>query len=106
MSNEEKHITELITSRIRRKDPNAEVILLGSHAHGQAKPDSDWDILILLNQPNVTRLMEKEFRDELFDIELDKGEVISTFVFSKSEWENKYSVTPLYHNITREGIRL
>lgn len=106
MSDEEKNISNLIKSRIKLKDPNADVILFGSHARGQAKKDSDWDILILLNIPHVSRLKEKEFRDELFDIELEQGEVISTFVFSKSEWENKYSVTPLYQNVAREGIRL
>lgn len=106
VNNDEKNIAALIKSRILQKDPNADVILFGSHARGEAKRDSDWDILILLNQPHVTRLKEKEFRDELFDIEVENGEVISTFVFSKSEWNNKYSATPLHHNITRDGIRL
>jgi len=96
----------MIKAMVRKKDPTADVILFGSHARGQANQDSDWDILILLNKPHVTRLMEKEFTDELFEIELEQGEVISAFVFSKSEWENKHSVTPLYHNIAREGIRL
>ncbi len=99
-------MAELIKATILKKDPTADVILFGSHARGQATKDSDWDILILLNLPHVTRLIETEFRDELFDIELEKGEVISTFVFSKTEWENKHSITPFYHNIAREGIRL
>lgn len=106
MSIKEKNIAEMIKAMVRKKDPTADVILFGSHARGQANQDSDWDILILLNKPHVTRLMEKEFTDELFEIELEQGEVISAFVFSKSEWENKHSVTPLYHNIAREGIRL
>ena len=106
MSDKEKNIAELIKSRIRQKDPSADIILFGSHARGEAKRDSDWDILILLNLPHVSRLIEKEFADELFDIELETNEVISTFVFSKSEWENKHSATPLYANISRDGIRL
>ena len=101
-----KNIAELIKEKVRKKDPSADVILFGSHARGQANKDSDWDILILLNLPHVTRLMEKEFSDELFDIELEHGEVISAFVFSKSEWENKHSVTPFYYNVAKEGIRL
>ena len=99
-------IAELIKAKIKKKDPSADVILFGSHARGQATADSDWDILILLNLPHVTRLMEKEFSDELFDIELEQGEIISAFVFSKSEWETKHSATPFYHNIKKEGIRL
>ena len=106
MNSQEKHILDLIKSKIHEKDPDAELILFGSHARGTANKDSDWDILILITAPNVSRKTEQEYRHELFDVELDTGEPISTFVYSKSEWETRYSVTPLYHNISIEGIRL
>ncbi len=106
MNQKEIDITQKIKARIRDKNPNADIVLYGSHARGQSNKDSDWDILILLNQPNVNRLIEKEYRDELFDIELEIGEPISTFVFSKSDWEQKYLMTPLYQNIKKEGINL
>ena len=47
-----------------------------------------------------------EYREELFDIELEIEEPISTFVYSKSEWESKFVVTPLYKNIKKDGILL
>jgi uncharacterized protein len=106
MNKKEKNITQMIKSRIKQKNPFADIILFGSHARGQSHKDSDWDILILLNQPNVSRLIEKEYRDELFDIELEIGEPISTFVFSKNDWEKTHEITPLYQNIKREGIYL
>lgn len=106
MNKKEKNITQLIKSRIKQKNPFADVILFGSHARGKFHNDSDWDILILLDQPNVNRFIEKEYRDELFDVELEIGEPISAFVFSKSDWEQKHEVTPLYQNIKREGIYL
>ena len=106
MNQKEIDITQKIKARIRQKNPKADIVLYGSHARGQSHKDSDWDILILLNQPDVNRLVEKEYRDELFDIELEIGEPISTFVFSKSDWERKYQMTPLYQNIKREGISL
>jgi len=106
MNAQEKHIAQRIKTRIQQKDPSADVILFGSHARGQARKESDWDILVLLNQPNVNLLVEKEYRDELFEIELEVGEPISTFVFSKTDWEHKHRMTPLYQNIKREGIYL
>ncbi|MCD4774254.1 MAG: nucleotidyltransferase domain-containing protein [Bacteroidales bacterium] len=106
MNNKEKHIVKLIKSRIYQKNPDAEVILFGSHARGEAQTDSDWDILILLNNLNVDRKTEKEYREELFDIELEIGEPISTFVFSRNDWETRHSITPLYQNIKQEGISL
>ncbi len=101
-----KNITSLIKKGIKQKDPSASVILFGSCTRGDATKDSDWDILVLLERSKVNRFTEKEFRDELFEVQLETGEPISTFVFSKSDWEIKHSATPLYENIQRDGISL
>jgi len=106
MNSKEKHIISLIKSKIREKDPDADIILFGSHARGTANEDSDWDILILVKTSDVSRKKEQEYRHELFEVELETGEPISTFVYSKSDWETKHSVTPLYYNISKEGIRI
>ena len=106
MNRKEKFIVGLIKSKIKQKNSQAEIILFGSHARGEAHVDSDWDILILLDSLHVTRTIEKEYREELFEVELETGEPISTLVYSKYEWESKHSATPLYHNIKRDGIIL
>lgn len=106
MNTKNQHITELIKTRISKKNPEAEVILFGSHARGQENINSDWDILILLNIPKVCRDTEKEYREEIFEVELETGEPISTMVFSKKDWLGKHSMTPLYKNIERDGIHL
>jgi len=106
MKMQETYIKNLIKVKIYQKNPNAEVILFGSHARGDANIYSDWDILILLNKLNVDRQTEKEYREELFAVELEIEEPISTFVYSKNEWETKYAVTPLFQNIKKEGILL
>jgi len=106
MNKKEQHIAQKIKEKIKQKNPFADVILFGSHARGKSHKDSDWDILILLSQSNVSRLIEKEYRDELFDIELEIGEPISALVYSKNDWDQKHAITPLYQNIKREGIIL
>ena len=106
MKSNKNKIKALIKNRIKQKNPNAEIILFGSQARGDYNTDSDWDILILLNQLNVSRTTEMEYREELFEVELETGEPISTFVFSKNEWESKHQVTPLYKNIKSQGLRL
>ena len=37
-----------------RADPNAEAYLFGSRARGDNHSNSDWDILILVDDPKVT----------------------------------------------------
>lgn len=106
MISSEKYIAEKIKTQVLLKNPNADVILFGSHARGDYRENSDWDILILLNQTNVSRLVEKEYRDILFETELEIEVPISVFVFSKNDWEQKYNITPLYQNIKKDGIRL
>ena len=82
------------------------MILFGSHARGQSNEESDWDILILIDRPKANRSVEDKYRSEMFQLELELGEPISTFVYSKSDWESKFLFTPLYQNIKKEGIKL
>jgi uncharacterized protein len=106
MTTREKRIFQLITWRIKELDSHAEVILYGSRARGQSKKDSDWDILVLLDREDVTLKTEQKFRHHLFEIELEIGEPISVFVRSKTIWESKYKITPLYKSIKAEGVKV
>ncbi len=106
MNQSESSVVKKISERIKLLDAHAEVILFGSHARGDARQDSDWDILILVNKEKSSRKIEKPYRDQLFELELEIGQPISTFVYSKESWEKDYSFTSLYQNIQQEGIRI
>lgn len=99
-------IISRIKETIRNKDPEAEAFLFGSRARGEERPDSDWDILILVDSEKVTNEIEDTFRDELYDIELDSGQIISTFIYSKDQWHSSLRFSPLYSNAELDGIRL
>jgi len=91
---------------VDKNAPDSEVYLYGSQARGNAKKLSDWDLLILLNRTSISFDLETKFMDEFYDLELETGEVISPLIYSKSDWNNKYSITPLFENIKNEGIKL
>jgi predicted nucleotidyltransferase len=99
-------ILENITKAIHKQDPTALAFLFGSRARGDSKPDSDWDIIILVNNQSVTNEIEDRFRDVLYDIELESGQIISTFIYPKSFWDNTLKYSPLYKAVEKEGIKL
>lgn len=100
-----QRILQKINAAIHGIEPMAEIILFGSRARGDEREDSDWDILILVPYP-ADLSTEQKFRHKLFEIELEYGQSFSTFVFSKSSWEDEHQITPFYKNIKKEGIRL
>jgi predicted nucleotidyltransferase len=104
MIRRKQYIIQSIRKKVNEIDRNAEVILYGSRARGDNKRESDWDIMILLNRKNVDKKVEQTFRHHLLDLELEIGVPVSVFVYSKSDWEGKYSITPLYRSIKKEGI--
>ncbi len=105
MESKLKKMTRLIRMKISGIDPTAQVILYGSRSRGDARIDSDWDILILTDYP-VDLVKETEFRDHLYELEIQTGEPLSVFVYSKQEWFTTQHITPFFENVTSEGIRL
>lgn len=99
-------IQNKIKTTIHRNDPNATAYLFGSRARGDNRPDSDWDILILVDNDEVTNEIDDKFRDDLYELELESGQVISTFIYPKNYWNNTLIYSPLYKNILNEGILL
>lgn len=103
---EKELIKKKIKETVLQLDPTAKVILYGSRARGTEHEESDWDILILVDKPTVTFKDEQVFRHKLQEVSLEAEEYISTFVYSKDDWNGRHSVTPLYHNIQEDGIYL
>jgi predicted nucleotidyltransferase len=99
-------IIKRIKNVVEETDPSAVAILYGSRATGKAKKDSDWDVLILVNKLNISLQDEQLFRHNLYDLELETGEPISTFVYTNNDWNTRLSVTPIYQAVKQHGIIL
>ena len=99
-----------VVDAIRRKTheilPDAQAIIYGSEARGDARPDSDIDLLILLPDEQVSPVREHAIVSKMFEIELQSGIIISTLVLPRHQWDNPPIVTPFYRNVKREGMLL
>ena len=99
-------VVDRISQAIHHVAPTATAILYGSEARGDARQDSDIDVLILLDGEKRNLKHEDELVGELYDIELSTGILISPMIMPRKQWESRPFKTPFYVNVMNEGIRL
>lgn len=98
-------LLQKIKQAVKTVEPDADIILYGSYARGQQRDDSDIDLLILVNEENLSYGYRKKVTYPLYKIELDTLIHISPFLYNKKKWE-MYQVTPFYQTVKEEGIFL
>ncbi len=100
-----EQVLNLIRTTVRSKEPDAQIILYGSRARGDARPDSDWDIIVLLNKPPMPHYDRYEVACDLWDKGFDLGEEINPLVYTLDQWREA-PPSLFKYNVRKEGIQL
>jgi predicted nucleotidyltransferase len=92
-------LNEVYGERIER------VVLFGSRARGDARADSDYDVLVFLKDFGLADRHREMGRISRItaDIIQDTGEMISALPYPAGSYTAR---TPLMHEVRREGIDL
>jgi uncharacterized protein len=86
-----------------------DVLLFGSRARGDARPDSDFDLAIVLEDGDWRFWAERlRLADLAYDALIDDGLVIQAWPIQRSAWEHPefHSRQRFIEAIRRDGLRL
>lgn len=85
--------------------PDARLILFGSQARQDATPESDWDILILLDKDEIAPNDFEKYAYPFVELGWKLGEYFSMKLYTISEWMKRQG-TPFFKNVESEGVEL
>ena len=98
-------IISLIRDTIRASEPTAQIILYGSRARGDAREDSDWDVLVLVDRDKTNFDDYKRICYPVYYKGLDYGQEINPTLYTKKEWEQA-PPTMYKYNVKEESIAI
>ena len=102
---EQDKVIERIKETAERVLPEgASLWLYGSRARGDARPDSDYDLLILLDK-DVLQEKDTDIICDMAELGWDLSAEINAHAYPRSKW-NTWTYSPFYKNVERDKIVL
>ncbi len=90
------YLTKIYGGKVKK------IILYGSYVRGEATKDSDIDVLVVVEESLNPFEVRESLSELLFDILLEKGELVSVMAIPEDLFENYNS--PFVLNVKREGL--
>ena len=104
MTPQEAGILNQLKAKLQERLSVSRLVLFGSRARGDGDPDSDLDVLVILNTP-VGREAEDYVNDCAWEVGLEHGIVVVPVTVSRYDWEEGLlSSSLLAIAVKREGI--
>lgn len=103
MSPEDRGLLALFASCVRRLAPSAAIWAFGSRARGSARPESDFDLCVVVPEP--TRELKEGIYAIAWEIGFEHGAVLTPVILSEEDFERgPMSASTLVATIRREGV--
>ena len=85
--------------------PGSTVLLFGSQARGDARPGSDWDVLVLLDKDKITFQDEDEIAYPIHTVGWDYNEMINPILYTFRDWQDN-RIAVFRQNVLEDAIPL
>ena len=106
MSAQQLEIEDLIRKLGKEILPeHAKLLLFGSQARDDARPDSDWDLLVLVDKEKQQLQDFDLYAYPFVELGWQIGQEINPMLYTRQEWEQRH-FTPFYHNVEDDKIVL
>ncbi|MCX6226170.1 MAG: nucleotidyltransferase domain-containing protein [Bacteroidia bacterium] len=107
MAINQKTVLEEISRLLKSRKPDSFVkaVLFGSRLTSQGKPDSDYDILIIVREKADWKT-EREISDICYEVELNFNVVIDIHILSEPEVNSRRGQQPIFVNALLHGLSL
>jgi predicted nucleotidyltransferase len=105
LSQTERTVLEELRSRIGRTFPDwtVRMTVFGSRARGDAEPDSDMDVLLEVEQEQISFTEKQRLRQAAGEVSIETGIVLSLLVVDRHMRKERGDFS-VFHNIREEGI--
>ncbi|MBC7325338.1 MAG: nucleotidyltransferase domain-containing protein [Moorella sp. (in: Bacteria)] len=102
----ERRALEEVKRRLKGEFPVERFIVYGSVARGEAREDSDLDLLVIASRP-VSHREQYAMVDEVCEVNLEYGSNISLLIVDGDNWERGLlSAMPLRAEVERDGVAI
>jgi len=106
VTTKDRLILEQLKVKVAQRLPLSRIVLFGSRARGDNEPDSDVDVLVLL-EGSVSRESEEYVRSCAWELSYENGVVIFPLVVARAEWEEGLtSASLLAVAVGKEGVEV
>jgi predicted nucleotidyltransferase len=101
-----KQIFDNIVRLKRELIPGDRLILFGSQARGDDRPDSDWDLLVLLNKEKRNFIEDSnKYAYPFTEMGLKYNVLINAKIFTEKEWKRQ-KPSVFYKNVEHDKIEI
>lgn len=83
---EKEVILQKVKQILKKAAPDARILLYGSRARGDAQPDSDWDILVILNKQKIESSDYDLISYPIYELGWQEDVMFSVKLFTQAEW--------------------